>query len=126
MSWQSYVDNQLMGSGMVEKAIIAGHDGAIWAKSENINPSTDELSKLSNSFNDQVPLTMSGLVIGGEKFVYLSGTDRVVRCKKGKSGLHAMKTQQAVLVAVFTEPVQHPHVASIVESLGDYLISLQY
>jgi len=126
MSWQSYVDNQLMGSGMVEKAIIAGHDGTIWAKSDNINPSTDELSKLSSSFSDQTALTMSGLVIGGEKFVYLSGTDRVVRCKKGKSGLHAMKTQQAVLVAVFTEPVQHPHVASIVESLGDYLISLQY
>jgi len=126
MSWQSYVDNQLMGSGMVEKAIIAGHDGTIWAKSDNINPSTDELNKLSSSFSDQTALTMSGLVIGGEKFIYLSGSDRVVRCKKGKSGLHAMKTQQAVLVAVFTEPVQHPHVASIVESLGDYLIGLQY
>jgi len=126
MSWQSYVDNQLMGSGMVEKAIIAGHDGTIWAKSDNINPSTDELNKLSSSFSDQSALTMSGLVIGGEKFIYLSGSDRVVRCKKGKSGLHAMKTQQAVLVAVFTEPVQHPHVASIVESLGDYLIGLQY
>jgi len=126
MSWQSYVDNQLMGSGLIEKAVIAGHDGTVWAKSENINPSVDELSKLSSSFNDQSPLTMSGLHIGGEKFVYLSGTEKVVRCKKGKSGLHAMKTQQAVLIAVYNEPVQHSQVASIVETLGDYFISVQY
>lgn len=126
MSWQSYVDNQLMGTNLVQKAIIAGHDGTIWAKSNNIEPSTEELSKLSDCFDDQNPLTVSGLVIGGEKYVYLSGTDRVIRCKKGKSGLHAMKTQQAVLVAIFTEPVQHPQVASVVETLGDYLIGLQY
>jgi len=126
MSWQSYVDNQLMGTNLVQKAIIAGHDGTIWAKSNNVEPSTEELSKLSDCFNDQNPLTVSGLVIGGEKYVYLSGTDRVIRCKKGKSGLHAMKTQQAVLVAIFTEPVQHPQVANVVETLGDYLIGLQY
>ena len=51
---------------------------------------------------------------------------QVVRCKKGKSGLHAMKTQQAVLIAVYNEPVQHSQVASIVETLGDHFISVQY
>jgi len=126
MSWQSYVDNQLMGSGQVDKAIIAGHDGTIWAKSKNIEPTPDELSKLSNSFNDPSPLTMSGVVVGGDKFVYLSGTDRIIRCKKGKSGLHAMKTTQAVLIAVYNEPVQHSQVATIVEQLGDYFISVNY
>lgn len=39
MSWQSYVDQQLMGSGLVAKAIIAGHDGTLWAKSSNVNVS---------------------------------------------------------------------------------------
>jgi len=126
MSWQNYVDSQLMGSGLVEKAIIAGHDGTVWAKSDNITPSTEELSKLSASFSDHGPLTVSGLYLGGEKFVYLSGNEKVIRCKKGKSGIHAMKTLQAILVAVFTEPVQHPQVAAIVESLGEYLINNQY
>jgi len=126
MSWQNYVDVQLMGSGLVEKAIIAGHDGTLWAKSENINPSVEELSKLSSCFADQSPLAMSGVFLGGEKYVYLSGTERVIRCKKGKSGVHAMKTLQAVLIAVFTDPVQHPQVAAIVENLGDYLMGQQY
>ena len=51
---------------------------------------------------------------------------QVIRCKKGKSGMHAMKTLQTVLIAVFSEPVQHPQVAAIVESLGDYLIDMNY
>lgn len=33
MSWQDYVDNQLIASKCVSKAAIAGHDGSLWAKS---------------------------------------------------------------------------------------------
>lgn len=126
MSWQGYVDQQLMGSKVITKAIIAGHDGTIWAKTDNINPSREELKLLSDSFPDQSNLTMSGVTVGSEKFFYLSGNERVVRCKKGKAGLHAMKTLKAVLVAIFEEPVQHPQVAGVVESLGDYLISVSF
>lgn len=39
MSWQDYVDNQLMASNCVSKAAIAGHDGGVWAKSENFDVS---------------------------------------------------------------------------------------
>lgn len=34
MSWQDYVDNQLLASACVSRAAIAGHDGGIWAKSD--------------------------------------------------------------------------------------------
>merc|ERR1711953_412390 len=43
MSWQSYVDEQLIASGMVTAAAIAGHDGNIWAKSNGFNASPDEV-----------------------------------------------------------------------------------
>lgn len=39
MSWQDYVDNQLIASQCVSKACIAGHDGGIWAKSEGFDVS---------------------------------------------------------------------------------------
>jgi len=126
MSWQNYVDKQLMGDGLVSKAVIAGLDGTVWAKSNNIEPTRDEILKLASSFPDQSGLTLAGVFMGGEKFVFLSGTEKVVRCKKGKTGMHVMKTQQAVLIAVYEEPVQCPQVATIVESLGDYLISMSY
>lgn len=34
MSWQDYIDNQLLASRCVTKAAIVGHDGNVWAKSE--------------------------------------------------------------------------------------------
>lgn len=40
MSWQDYVDKQLLASKCVTKAAIAGHDGNVWAKSENFDVST--------------------------------------------------------------------------------------
>lgn len=40
MSWQDYVDNQLIASQCVSKACIAGHDGGVWAKSEGFDVST--------------------------------------------------------------------------------------
>lgn len=39
MSWQDYVDNQLLASHCVSRAAIAGHDGGIWAKSEGFEVS---------------------------------------------------------------------------------------
>ena len=33
MSWQSYVDDQLLATKSVSNAVICGHDGNIWAKS---------------------------------------------------------------------------------------------
>lgn len=40
MSWQDYVDKQLLASRCVTKAAIAGHDGNIWAKSEGFDVRT--------------------------------------------------------------------------------------
>lgn len=45
MSWQDYVDKQLLASKCVTKAVIGGHDGNVWAKSEGF-----EVSRLPTSF----------------------------------------------------------------------------
>ena len=42
-----------------------------------LQPTREELVKLSSSFADQSNLAMTGVVIGGEKYFYLSGTDKV-------------------------------------------------
>ncbi len=36
MSWQSYVDDQLLGTGHVQSASIVGLDGSLWATSSNL------------------------------------------------------------------------------------------
>ncbi|KAL7040882.1 hypothetical protein ACKWTF_000546 [Chironomus riparius] len=96
MSWQDYVDNQLIASQCVSKACIAGHDGGVWAKSEGFDVTKEELAKLVQGFDKTEILTAGGVTLAGQRHIYLSGTDRVVRAKLGKTGVHCMKTQQGM------------------------------
>ncbi|XP_023175125.1 profilin [Drosophila hydei] len=126
MSWQDYVDNQLLASQCVNKACIAGHDGNIWAQSSGFEVTKEELAKLISGFDQQDLLTSNGVTLAGQRYIYLSGTDRVVRAKLGRSGVHCMKTTQAVIVSIYEDPVQPQQAASVVEKLGDYLITCGY
>nr|XP_036229889.1 profilin isoform X1 [Bactrocera oleae]XP_036229890.1 profilin isoform X1 [Bactrocera oleae]XP_036229891.1 profilin isoform X1 [Bactrocera oleae] len=96
MSWQDYVDNQLLASHCVTKACIAGHDGNIWAQSKGFEVTKEELAKLIAGFDQQDLLTSNGVTLAGQRYIYLSGTDRVVRAKLGRSGVHCMKTTQGL------------------------------
>lgn len=37
MSWQAYVDTNLLGTGKISEAALIGHDGNVWAKSAGID-----------------------------------------------------------------------------------------
>ncbi|XP_034826940.1 profilin [Maniola hyperantus] len=126
MSWQDYVDKQLIASRCVSKAAIAGHDGNVWAKSEGFDISKDEVGKIVAGFENESLLTSGGVTIAGTRYIYLSGTDRIIRAKLGKVGVHCMKTQQAVVISLYEEPIQPQQAASVVEKLGDYLINCGY
>ena len=39
------------------------------------------------------------------RYMFLSANDRVMRGKKGTSGVHVMKTVQAIIVCVYHEPI---------------------
>jgi len=126
MSWQDYVDNQLLASKCVTKAAIAGHDGGIWAVSEGFEVTKDEIAKLVQGFDKTDILASGGVTLANQRYIYLSGTDRIVRAKLGRNGVHCMKTNQAVIVSIYEDPVQPQQAASIVEKLGDYLMTCGY
>merc|ERR1712203_1053905 len=104
MSWQSYVDDQLISTKMIKNAVIAGHDGNIWAHSAGFPVSVEELKTLLARYADTDKLAMNGVTVGGTKYMFLSATDRVVRGKKGTSGVHCIKTVQALIVCVYGTP----------------------
>lgn len=56
--------------------------------------SKEELAKLVQGFEKTEILTSGGVTLAGQRYIYLSGTDRVIRAKFGKIGVHCMKTQQ--------------------------------
>ncbi len=125
MSWQAYVDDQLISKNL-KKAAIAGLDGNIWAKSADFNLTPAEVKNLLSGYDDSSKLYSSGLVLEGQKYLYLSGDERVKRGKQGKGGVHIMKNKQTLLVSIYDEPLTAPEAANITESLGEYLNTCGY
>jgi profilin len=59
------------------------------------------LSKIALGFDNQDTLTSSGITLAGVRYIYLSGTDKVIRAKQGKVGAHCVKTQQSKLYFLY-------------------------
>lgn len=54
----------------------------------------EELNRLVQGFDNVDTLTSGGVTLAGNRYIYLSGTDKVIRAKLGKVGVHCVKTQQ--------------------------------
>jgi len=59
-----------------------------------VQVSKEELTKLVQGFEDRDLLIQNGLTLASVRYFYLSGTDKVIRAKLGKVGVHCMKTHQ--------------------------------
>ncbi|XP_023329744.1 profilin [Eurytemora carolleeae] len=125
MSWQSYVDDQLIATKVIKDAIICGHDGNVWATSPGLSATPAELKTIITNLGNSEAL-VNGVTLAGIKYMYLSGNEKVIRARKGTSGIHVMKTVQAVIVCRYEEPIVAEQAATVTEKLGDYLISVGY
>jgi profilin len=128
MSWDSYIQDQLLATNHIKHAVICGHDGNIWAKSADISVDPADLKTFITNFNQsgQENFKTSGAKMGGQKYMYLSSNEKVARFKKGTSGIHTIKTTQAFIICWYIEPTMPEQAASITEKLGDYLIQVGY
>ena len=82
MSWQAYVDSQLVGTGHCTKAAIIGHDGAQWAASPGFSVSQAEGKALTNAFSDPSNAFSSGIHIAGVKYMTIKADGRSLYGKK--------------------------------------------
>ncbi|EGN94506.1 hypothetical protein SERLA73DRAFT_188444 [Serpula lacrymans var. lacrymans S7.3] len=126
MSWQAYVDNNLIGSGKVSKAAILGLAGGVWASSSGYTIAPAEQKAIVESFKNPVAAQASGVRIIGQKFFTLQANDRSIYGKKQADGCVLVKTKQAVLVTEYITPIQAGECTTVVEGLADYLISVGY
>ncbi|CAO1620070.1 unnamed protein product [Sympodiomycopsis kandeliae] len=126
MSWQGYVDNQLLGTKQISQAAILGRKGGVWATSNGFTISPQEQSALISGFDDPSPLQASGLHIAGKKYFTLQANDRSIYGKAGADGVILVKTNQAVLVGQYSSPILPGQATKVVEQLGDYLVGVGY
>jgi len=126
MSWQAYVDANLVGTGKVAKAAILGLKGGVWASTPGYALSTEEQKAIVNGFDKPHDVTASGLRLHGQKFFALRADKNSIQLKKGGDGAILARTKQAVLVAEYVAPIQAPEANPIVEGLAEYLRSVGY
>jgi len=126
MSWQAYVDTNLVGTGKIQQAAIIGHDGNTWATSKGFAVDLAEGKKAAGAFANPADIISGGIMIAKQKYLALRYDNRSIYGKKGPGGVVMVKTKQAVLIAVYGDGAQPGEVTSIVEKLADYLIGVNY
>ncbi|KAF9194898.1 rRNA-processing protein las1 [Haplosporangium sp. Z 767] len=121
MSWQAYVDDNLVGTGKVAKAAIYGLDGALWAASADFKAEASEIQKLAAAFEDTNDIAVNGFYLEGKKYVYLRSGEKSIYARLGTAGVTCVKTKQAILVGYYSDNMQAGENTVVVEALGDYL-----
>ncbi|KAK1921158.1 putative actin monomer binding protein [Papiliotrema laurentii] len=127
MSWQAYVDDHLVGTGKISKAVILGKQGGVWAASSGYNLSQKEQDAVTQSlFANPDEARAHGVTLAGFKFMVVKADAEEVIGRKGERGVFIIPTQQAILVAEYEAPTQAGDANVIVSKLADYLKSVNY
>jgi len=130
MSWQAYVDQSLVGTGNIDKAVICDASGqTTWASSPDFSLTAAEMTAIAQSFGDKSEpkaVIVNGIKVNGVKYMTIDATDDSLKAKKGKEGVVAYKTTQALLIAHHGENVQTTNAFASVVELGEYLKKVGY
>ncbi|CAL9091872.1 unnamed protein product [Musa textilis] len=126
MSWQAYVDDHLMceiDGMLLTAAAILGLDGSVWAQSATFPQfKPEEITAIMTDFEEPGSLAPTGLYLGGTKYMVIQGEPgAVIRGKKGSGGVTIKKTNLALIIGIYDEPMTGGQCNMIVERLGDYL-----
>jgi len=124
MSWQAYADN-LTAQGLA-KAAVFGPDGGVWAKSANLNLTTQEAVTTAQLFANPAQAQAAGVTVDGTKFLVIKADPRSIYGKKGTGGVVLVKTTQAVVLGIYDDKLQPGKATTVVEKLADSLIENGY
>ncbi|KAL8498178.1 hypothetical protein ACS0TY_021496 [Phlomoides rotata] len=111
-------------SSHLTAAAIVGHDGSVLAQSSNFPQfKPEEVVAIMNDFDNPGSLAPTGLYIGGTKYMVIQGEPgAVIRGKKGSGGSTIKKTNLALIIGIYDEPMPPGQCNMVVEKIGDYLI----
>ncbi|ORE09358.1 Profilin/allergen [Rhizopus microsporus var. microsporus] len=126
MSWQAYVDTNLVGTGKVAQAAICGLEGGVWASSSGFQLQPSEIREIMEGFKNPDSVRANGLHIGNAKYFVIRADDKAIYIKKGNEGACIAKTGKAFLIGTYNDQMQPGQCNVVVEGLADYLISVGY
>lgn len=130
MSWQSYINNQICHPIKARFAVIAGlQDGVIWAEKENsgVTVTQQELKTIADTMRtNPKSFCEQGVYLGGEKYVCLLAESNLIRGRRGSAALSIVATKTCLIVVVTIDGFPPGTLNTVVEKLGEYLVSENY
>mmetsp|Transcript_40737 Transcript_40737/g.131912 ORF Transcript_40737/g.131912 Transcript_40737/m.131912 type:complete len:128 (+) Transcript_40737:38-421(+) len=122
MSWQQYVDDNLIGTGSVTAAGIYDLQGNPWAYSAGFAAQVAEVAAVSAHFAAPAGLAATGATIAGVKYMFVRGEENAdIYVKKGAEGVCFYRCNTCIIVGYHNDKVQPGQCTSIVAKLGDFL-----
>nr|CAG8441331.1 9852_t:CDS:2 [Entrophospora candida] len=121
MSWQSYIDNQLLATGKIAQAAIYGHDNSLWATSPGFKVST-----LVAAFDNADKIQANGIYCNNIKYITTTAGDDNILGRKGSDGVVIFKTSKAIIVGTYLEGTAPGGANKVVADLGEYLKNSGY
>merc|ERR1711988_1860411 len=122
MSWQAYVDSNLVGTGMVTAAGIYDLQGNPWAYSAGFAAQVAEVAAVSAHFAAPSGLAATGATIAGVKYMFVRGEENAeIYVKKGAEGVVFYRCNTCILVAYHNDKIQPGQCSMTVAKLGDFL-----
>ncbi|CAG8718770.1 18218_t:CDS:2, partial [Acaulospora morrowiae] len=126
MSWQEYVDNQLVVHECISQAAIYGQNGSLWATSPGFSLSPEEVTSIVEAFGNAEKIQANGIFCNSHKYFALSHDETNIHGRMDKDGVIASKTKSAVIIVIYTGEMAGGNANKIVTGLADYLISQGY
>lgn len=128
MSWDSYVEDQLMGQIDGRFAVIAGlDDKTIWAScqkdADQRSVTDEEIETLIDNLTNDEYLFTNGIRLSGEKYICLMKDTNLIRARNKNSALAIVWTKSMVLICASADGFPAGQLNLVVEKLADFLLS---
>uniref|UniRef100_A0A6U9CQC2 Profilin n=1 Tax=Emiliania huxleyi TaxID=2903 RepID=A0A6U9CQC2_EMIHU len=122
MSWQTYVDTNLVGTGMVTSAGIYDLQGNPWAYSAGFAAQVAEVAAVSGHFAAPSGLAATGATVAGVKYMFVRGEENAeIYVKKGAEGVVFYRCNTCIIVGYHNDKIQPGQCSTTVAKLGDFL-----
>ena len=123
MSWQAYVDVNLLGTGNVTAAGIYDLKGNPWACSAGFAAQVEEVAAVSDHFATPPDLAATGVTIAGVKYMFVRGYENEdIYVKRGNTGVCFRRCKTCIIVGYHDDTIQPGACRCAVENLADYLV----
>nr|BFD89211.1 hypothetical protein KitaXyl93_05710 [Kitasatospora sp. Xyl93] len=125
-TWQGLVDQLIGSANITQAAIIRRDNGAPVAASAGFALKDGEAAAILKLYADPSKVFNTGVTVGGTNYRGTRGVGRSIRGENSGNGTVLVRTDQTVLIGLYTAQQHREDAIYTVEKLADYLLSGGY